>query len=283
MNNVKRILVLSAVCGVMYGAYASDAGAGSGSGSSYVEVVDAEGRSKFDAKLMKRLAQITEESTQESLLHKAAFRGDIDAIRALVYWGVDVDTQDWFFNTPLHRAVEGKQQQAIVWLLLLGASKQYKNQAHQTPRECAVDDEGRVLFDTACEQYCMMRELGVSCMPLFSKEMRVAATAKMFEITQHMRGLWVLELALISGADCTAVDSDGNTPLHHAVKPVRAFEAVSPPSFNMLQLLIHHGVQRAAVNFEGKTAAQVARDNGFVEAAELLTTKSQMKALLRRR
>jgi ankyrin repeat protein len=282
MNNVKRILVLSAVCGVMYGAYASDAGAGSGSGSSYVEVVDAEGRSKFDAKLMKRLAQITEESTQESLLHKAALRGDIDAIRALVYWDVDVNTQDWFFNTPLHRAVEGKKQQAIVWLLLLGASKHYSNQAHQTPRECA-GDEGRVLFDTAYEEYCTMRELGVSCMPLFSKEMRVAATVKMFEITQHMRGLWVLELALISGADCTAVDSDGNTPLHHAVKPVRAFEAVSPPSFNMLQLLIHHGVQRAAVNFEGKTAWDIARENEFMAAAELLATKSQMKVLLQRR
>jgi ankyrin repeat protein len=97
---------------------------------------------------------------------------------------------------------------------------------------------------------------------------------------KHQRELTGLKKALIAGADVAVVDLDGNTALHLAGRPMFFYAGNSgfrlygrvklSPSIEILELLIRHGAPVFAVNNEGKTAEQVARENGFIEAADFL-------------
>jgi ankyrin repeat protein len=297
------LLACVLVC-VSSGVFASDAGvpaagAGSGAGASgrYVEVVDEEGLSKLNPVLMRKLAGERVGVECKTLLHYAAFWGEVDAIRALVYWGADINARDRDGDTPLHEAVRCAKKQVITMLLLLGADVAIKNRWDQTPRECN-GEEGRRLFDEAHAAYQYILESVGRFENLFGEEMRKRASDKLLHAAKNYRGFSGIQLALVAGADVVVANGDGDTALHLAVHLV-AYHSYSmeedvlpsglslhrstanyriktlPPSIKILEFLIRHGAPLDVVNNAGKTAEQVARENGFIEAADFLAREME--------
>ncbi len=298
MNNVKRILVLSVLCGVVAGLMSSDAGvpsAGAGSGGAgrfvgavdagvvtvprYVEVVDAEGLSRVNVDGIRRIVAKYEDNSGYSLLHFAVEMNDVHAIRVLVYLGVDINFLDSNFGqTPLHNAVSFKSKNAMIWLLLLGADHTIKARGGYIPREVS-DDSAREFFDKTYKEYCEMSDEKIACELLFSKSMRDKADEKLLTTLLDSRSGLRVAMALICGASCEAIDDCRRTVLHRAVMPLSVvpFGVVKtqlPPSQEILELLILHGVALFALETSGRTAEDVARDNGFVKAADFLAKKS---------
>ncbi len=286
---LRVVLFACVVVNVTSSVFASDAGvpaagAGSGAARRYVEVVDEEGLSKLNPVLMRKLAGERVGIECKTLLHYAAFWGEVDAIRALVYWGADINARDRDGHTPLHKAVRYAIKEVIMMLLLLGADVAIKNRWDQTPRECN-GEEGRRLFDEAHAAYQYILESVGRFENLFGEEMRKRASDKLLHAAKNYRGFSGIQLALVAGADVAVVNNHSETVLHSAVRPVlisstkyvqfRESGAVYhketlPPSIEILELLIRHGAPVFAVNNEGKTAEQVARENGFTEAANFL-------------
>jgi hypothetical protein len=254
------------------------AGAGSGAARRYVEVVDEEGLSKLNQDLMRELAgRRSEDLFCETLLHSAAAYGDIDAIRALVYWGADVNAQDHSGDIPLHKAVRNFKKGAIASLQLFGANIDIKNKEGKTAREC-FGEMGAALFD---RPYQDSLELGSNQELLFDLGMRTRANRMLLDAAKGNRRFSGIGLALVAGADVAVVDEKGNTALHVAVCPVYTCHRMSEPlrrlfpCLDMLALLVRHGVPVCAVNNEKKTAEEVARNNDFIAVANFLA--SEMK------
>jgi ankyrin repeat protein len=247
-----------------------DVEGGASSAAMCVEDVDAEGLSKLNPVLMRELAREKARYGLGTLLHYAASEGEIDAIRALVYWGADINARDRDGDTPLHKAVRYAKKEAIRMLLLLGADTTIKNRLNQVPRECE-GKKGRCLFDEADETYC----LRVNYKPLFGSDMRHSASQNLLHAARTYRGSYFVQCALVTGADVVVANDDGDTALHIAVFPLVLSVSTLAPSIKILELLIRHGVPVFAVNKEGKTAEQVARDNGFTEAADFLAREME--------
>lgn len=72
-----------------------------------------------------------------SLLHLAAFRGDLQACEALIQNGADVNARGDLGNTPLHDAAMGDNDSVIACLLRHGARPDLRNEFHQTPARVA--------------------------------------------------------------------------------------------------------------------------------------------------
>ena len=87
----------------------------------------------------------TGEETELTPLHKAAAKGDADAIKERIAAGADVDTKDWGGWTPLHAAAfHGKfhGNRAVKWFVALvkefvraGADMRARTKAGRTPSD----------------------------------------------------------------------------------------------------------------------------------------------------
>ncbi|MDR3285679.1 MAG: ankyrin repeat domain-containing protein [Holosporales bacterium] len=77
----------------------------------------------------------------ETLLHKAASRGDIRGIKVLINAGADVNAENTYTRTPLCVAADYGRTEAIKVLLAAGASKEAKDNFGRTPRDLAPSEE----------------------------------------------------------------------------------------------------------------------------------------------
>jgi len=287
---LRVVLLACVVVNVMSSVFASDAGvpaagAGSGVARRYVEVVDAEGLSKLNPVLLRDLASgVSDRILKRTLLHAAAFSGDVDAIRALVYWGADLHAHDYHGETPLSIAVKEGHKEAITILLFLGAVWDDKGVAETAIVNGYNGTACKCVFDEAYAECCAMRASGLQLEPLFNQRMRRDATALLANSLRTQRSRADVENILVAGADVQAVFEGGHTMLHFASLPLfrspawRVFDpsgilqndAAIEPSIETLELLICHGVTLHTENCFGLTAEQVAREHGFTEAGNFL-------------
>ena len=79
------------------------------------------------------------DSDKKSLLHAAAFTGDVEAVKILYNVGkLDVNAKDNNWLTPLHRACRAKQDDVVSLLLELGADEKVRDKNWQTPAHVAA-------------------------------------------------------------------------------------------------------------------------------------------------
>eukprot|EP01136_Pigoraptor_vietnamica_P002001 Opistho-1_new@29346 len=79
------------------------------------------------------------DSTGETPLHVAAFRGYLTVVQVLVEAGADVHSQDVKGATPLHAAVNGCDMQVFTYLLSCGANIDAQDFRHRTPLHYAAE------------------------------------------------------------------------------------------------------------------------------------------------
>jgi ankyrin repeat protein len=296
---VRVVLFACVVMSASEGVFAADAGvppagAESGAARRYVEDVDAEGLSKLNPVLMRELASgVRDKTLKRTLLHAAAFSGDVDAIRALVYWGADLHAHDYRGETPLNIAVKEGQKKAITILLFLGAVWNDKGVAETAIVNGYNGTECKRVVDEAYAECCAMRASGLQLEPLFNQRMRRDATALLANSLRTQRSLADVENILVAGADVQAVFEGGHTMLHFASLPlfrspdwhvfdpsgILENDAAIEPSIETLELLICHGAPLYTENCFGLTAEQIAREHGFTEAANFLAQASRWSLL----
>ncbi len=80
----------------------------------------------------------TGEETELTPLHKAAAKGDADAIKERIAAGADVDTKDWGGWTPLYRAAVYGHVEAIKVLVAAGADMGARTKGGWTPLHAAA-------------------------------------------------------------------------------------------------------------------------------------------------
>ena len=73
-----------------------------------------------------------------TLLHLAAYRGDLEACDLLIQNGADVNARGNLQNTPLHDAALANNDKIIEFLLVNGANKNLENEFGQTPLKVAL-------------------------------------------------------------------------------------------------------------------------------------------------
>lgn len=72
-----------------------------------------------------------------TLLHIAAVRNDIDAVRVLIEGGANVNSEGEHGYTPLHEAVEQGHFEIADLLIKSGADTHKENKDRETPRDIA--------------------------------------------------------------------------------------------------------------------------------------------------
>lgn len=163
-------------------------------------------------------------------LHQAVYLGDVEAAKAMIASGADVNARDAAGATPLHSAVFGNSLQAVKLLLENGADPTATNQF----------GESSVLIATTTNN-AQMVALTLSLIP--EPTLRQAATDPQWKITilapdadpklysalfHRFHGITLLHLAakynavhiagilIDAGADVSASDDDGQSPLDYA-------------------------------------------------------------------
>ncbi|XP_065139664.1 SH3 and multiple ankyrin repeat domains protein 3 isoform X1 [Paramisgurnus dabryanus] len=191
------------------------------------------------------------ESGECPLTMAAQLEGCAELIKVLKNGGAHLDfrTQDGI--TSLHKAVRTKNHTALITLLDLGASPDYKDSRGLTP----LYHSSMVGGDPYCCELLLHDHAQVGCMDENGWQ----------EIHQACRHGHVqhLEHLLFYGADMSAQNASGNTALH-----VCALYNQD----SCARVLLFRGVNKEIKNYNSQTAFQVAIIAGNFDLAEIIKT-----------
>jgi len=90
---------------------------------------------------------------QSCLLHNAAFKGDVNALRILLLLGLDVNSKDIFGRTPLHCAILANSKNAVKFLMQAGADIDKADHAGDLPLHYAVRKGHQDILDWFASSY----------------------------------------------------------------------------------------------------------------------------------
>nr|XP_033817170.1 SH3 and multiple ankyrin repeat domains protein 1 [Geotrypetes seraphini] len=189
------------------------------------------------------------ESGDTPLTLAAQLESSIDVIRTLCLGGAHIDFRARDGMTALHKAVCSRHYSALMALLDLGGSPNYKDRRGLTPlyHTAIVGGDPR-----CCELLLYNRaHLGTTD----ENGWQEIHQACQHGHTQH------LEHLLFYGADPAAQNASGNTALHICALYNKESNA---------RILLYRGANREVKNHSGQTAFQVAVISGNFELGELI-------------
>ncbi|MFM2321967.1 MAG: hypothetical protein RLZZ225_120 [Pseudomonadota bacterium] len=240
---------------------------------------------------------------QRRALHLAAHHGSLKVIKYLSEQGADIDILDSNGNTPAHIAAISHQRNALQSLFNHGANRSIKNEAGLIPeaagfiiealrdisrgdskslkyrlqpahylfrRRNDVDNDGNTLLHHAVKNRsssCIDVLLERRANPFIKNKMgktpaELAANMEYFELLEKLSSLHVLK-----GLDDQ--DTEGNTPLHRAVKSGR---------IDCTDVLLKRKANPFIKNKMGKTPGELAANSGYFALANKLHSSSFLSA-----
>ncbi|XP_077791538.1 SH3 and multiple ankyrin repeat domains protein 3 isoform X3 [Podarcis muralis] len=178
----------------------------------------------------------------------------IDMIKALRNGGAHLDFRTREGMTALHKAVRCRNHTALMTLLDLGASTDYKDSRGLTP----LYHSAMVGGDPYCCELLLHDYAKVGCID--ENGWQEIHQACRYGHVQH------LEHLLFYGADMTAQNASGNTALH--VCALYNQESCA-------RVLLFRGASKEIRNYNSQTAFQVAIIAGNFELAEIIKTHKE--------
>ena len=185
-----------------------------------------------------------DEQSQQTPLHEAAKRGNLDIVQLLINHGADINALDCNRSSPLHKAARSQ-----------------KPKVDERPLKGGADANIRKLYEAAERGYFDIVELLIS----HGADVNALDCEKYSPLHEAVRSQKhkVVELLLKGGADVNVQNNYYSTTLH---------EAVESGSLETLQSLLTFG-QGADVNARGqyrKTPLHLASSRGFLDMSRLL-------------
>lgn len=199
--------------------------------------------------IIARLREAGARESREELLDEAVRAGDLDAVSELLEGEeLDVnalDTDD--YQTPLMTALELRELEIFLRLVRAGADPTVEGTGIRTTGENAISVAARqqspwalrVLLESRARQSDLNRALLLGC----------GSAA-------------VVGVAIEAGANVNAKGRDDETPL---------MCAAAAGSADAVAVLLEEGAEVNAVSVDGRTAADRAKENGFLQIEALLT------------
>ncbi|KAK6328999.1 hypothetical protein J4Q44_G00009770 [Coregonus suidteri] len=187
----------------------------------------------------------------------------VEGIRALVQGGAHVDFRTRDGLTAVHKAVRAHNHVALLALLSLGASPDYKDRCSLTPLYHSVLIGG----DTSCCETLLYyrARLGVRDENGWeeSHQLRDEEEFGMQEIHKACQNGFAqhLEHLLFYGADTTSQNALGNTALHICALYNKE---------SCVRVLLYRGANKEMKNKHGQTPFQVAVMSGHFEIGEII-------------
>lgn len=182
-----------------------------------------------------------------SLLHNAAYYGQVEIAKMLIAKGADVnDASTRDTETPLHFAATGGQLEMIKLLIEHGANI---NALCDQNTHSALD---RALWAKGGANKDIIRYLIANG----AKHSKIHAASVLGDIT-------LAEEAISSGDDINSQDLSGETPMHWAVKSGNAAKS-------MIDFLIGRGANVEGRSHKGPTPLYIAASDGNQAAVEAL-------------
>ncbi|KAM3591387.1 uncharacterized protein V6R79_001133 [Siganus canaliculatus] len=189
----------------------------------------------------------------------------VEGIRVLVQGGAHLDFRNRDGLTAVHKAVRNQNHSALLVLLSLGASPNYKDRCGLTPLYHTVLTGG----DTSCCETLLFyrAKLGTRDENGWdeSHQHRDEEEFGMEEIHKACQNGFAqhLEHLLFYGADTSSQNASGNTALHISALYNKASESC-------VRVLLYRGANKEAKNKHGQTPFQLAIMSGHFELGEII-------------
>ncbi|MYH39602.1 MAG: hypothetical protein F4154_01200 [Candidatus Dadabacteria bacterium] len=204
-------------------------------------------------------------------LHYTWRQGKTEAVKVLIAAGADINARDEAGQTPLYVAVGFQSFEAIKTLIAAGADVNAKDKYGYTPldtglRQGITADIVKILIAGGANVNSLSGVVYKST-PL---HIAVSPVYQISPVTSHGRSssdsAEILKTLIAAGADINVKDSDGKTPLHHAV-------VFNDPS--IVKILVDAGADvyvkdKGGFFSSGKTPLQIARSKASAEVVKVL-------------
>jgi ankyrin repeat protein len=155
------------------------------------------------------------DNSGRTTLHSAAEGGHLECIKYLIDKGADIEAKDYGGGTPLHSAAEGGHLECLKYLIGKGADLEAKDSAGKTPLHSAAYSMWR-LEDLECLTFLIDQKAEVNARdnqnntPLYILGQQVGY-GPFYGVDQNY--LRAAEVMIKAGADLTAVNNEGKTPM----------------------------------------------------------------------
>jgi ankyrin repeat protein len=214
-------------------------------------------------------------------LHEAARAGNIEAIRALIAAGADVNTQRQDGDTPLHEAAFNGHTEVVQALIALNANIHAINQYHGTPLHEAVSEGhseiARALIAVGAHidaadkngetplHYAAVNNQLKTVQTLLELNANIHSLNDFHSTPLHEAAIEghaeVVQALIAARVNVNAADSDSDTPLNEAAREGHTAT---------LQALIAAGADIHHVNNNGETSIVIAFENGYHNVVRFL-------------
>jgi ankyrin repeat protein len=183
-------------------------------------------------------------SPSQSVCHWAAANPNVDVLKRVLPFGVDVNQRDWEGASPLHRAAEGSGAESVALLLEAGADLLAVNNISEGVCHFAAKNTNVDVMSTLIARGADFNAAdGTHSTP--------------GHVATRAGNVGVLTILLDAGADIGAVDRDGNSLCHIAARV--------DDNGAVLRLLLARGANCHVTDHEGRTPCHSATEAALTE------------------
>ena len=186
------------------------------------------------------------------LLLLAVENNHIDATKALIFVGTDVNSKDRFDNTPLYKAVANSEMEMVKALLAAGADPDVFNSQGSSPLIRAIYNNSTDMVDLLLQAGADVNSGNFRGTPLH----RAVITGRPSMVSQ----------LIDAGAYINAGDPEGDTAIHNIT---RTANVNNPKVEEILALLLSAGANINAKNASGETVLHRMKFEAYGEARSL--------------